>query len=529
MCVALEPAAECPGSDLAIALTGSGAYLSTEVVDAGSCSAGCFESPGVRRVLGVSLRLFNVGDVDAVLGTRDAPGTFLGCGPHVANGLIYELRAEDGTILRQLDARLQPGCTEETPLDSARTRFSCEMLGLERGYYDDRAAGCTGLDISGVPEGRYTLAVRLEIDPDVFPDTDPSNNQLELPLTLQNDADPDPTVPCPEPGELLLTDEAQDCGWTASPVAECRPGEPFAVSCPECAGEMLLRLCSGEGPCSSVESIDDSSGTNGGCPVAGGTCPDSGTFTALVGPVDAGESFRCDLELQYFEPDPLVPCSESPANDSLPDRDCSWTLGLTDSCAPGELVAAGCPDACEGGPVLLACGGDEPCLRASDQYLGMAEGHTDRGAPDSCPVVAFICPAEGRYTILATPGDLDSTFTCSLTRIEALAPTEPCSGGIAAGYFTNQGCGWSPVSDQACTPGENVDVQCALCAGSSDLRVCDGSDACIPQSPLELGQDITDESCPSVSFACPASGRYSAWVFAYQEVETDVCRLLPSP
>ena len=529
MCVALEPAAACPGSDLAIALWGSGAYLTTEVVDAGACSVGCFESSGARRVLGVSLRLFNVGDVDAVLGTPDAPGTFLGCGPHVENALIYELRAEDGTILRQLDARLKPGCVDEAAPESARARFSCEMLGLERGYYDDRAAGCTGLDISGVPEGRYTLAVRLELDPGVFPDTDLSNNRLELAVTLQNDSDPDPTVPCPDPGEILLTDEAQDCGWSASPVAECRPGEPFVVSCPECAGEMFLRLCPGEGPCNSAESIDDSSGIGGACPVAGGTCPDSGAFTALMGAVDAGESFRCDLELQYLERDPLRPCFETSASDALPDRDCGWTIGLTEDCVPGELVSVGCPDACVGAPVLLACDGDEPCLRASDQYLGMAEGHTEAGAPDSCPVVAFVCPAEGRYTILGTPNDPESSYTCALTRVDGLGPTDPCSAGIAAGYFNNQNCGWLRVGDEACTPGENIDVQCALCAGAPDLRVCDGSDACIPQSPRELGQDITGDSCPSVSFACPASGQYSAWAFAYEEVETDVCRLLSSP
>jgi hypothetical protein len=529
ICVALQSSAECPRSDLALAFLGNGARGTTyPSTSSGDCRRSCYDGSGSRRVLEVGLRIFNVGNVDAVLGTPDTPGTQLGCEPYVEGALFYELRTEDGTLVRQVDARLRPGCREDELPGPTQGRFSCELLGLERGYYEDDVAGCPGLDISGVPGGRYTLGARLELDPESFPDTDTSNNRIEVPVTLlDSSVEFDPTAPCLSEGEIVISDDRVECGWTVAPVAECSPGEPFVASCSSCTGEGWLRLCDGDGPCLSSDSTTgDLYGESGACPVVSDVCSESGAFTPMLSALDPIAGFHCDLTVTRYQPDPLMPCAEAPLDAS---DECGWAMSLAESCVPGELVAIGCVE-CDGSPVLRACSGDGPCLRESDRFLGLGEGHTNGGVPNVCPVVAFICPPEGSYTTLVSSADDELSYACSVERVDVIGLTDPCSQGIASGLLSYQGCGWTLESEDACTPGEAVSLSCVVCEGEPDLRICDDSAVCIPSSRREIAHEFTiGDTCPQVSFDCPASGRYSAWVTPFSEVESDACSLFRTP
>jgi hypothetical protein len=114
--------------------------------------------------------------------------------------------------------------------------------------------------------------------------------------------------------------------------------------------------------------------------------------------------------------------------------------------------------------------------------------------------------------------------------VDVIGLTAACSEGIASGWFTDQGCGWSVAADESCTPGELISLECVFCDGAPDMRVCDGSEVCVPYSPREIGRGFGfSDSCPAATFDCPASGHYSAWVTPFEEAESDVCTLLPTP
>ncbi|MBM7112020.1 ADYC domain-containing protein [Archangium primigenium] len=83
-------------------------------------------------------------------------------------------------------------------------------------------------------------------------------------------------------------------------------------------------------------------------------------------------------------------------------RDCGYGWRGVGACTPGTLVslgAGGCGlGTCSGDPVLRVCPGPQSCTQAQALVSG------DNGCGGSlCPHVTFVCPASGRYTVLAGP------------------------------------------------------------------------------------------------------------------------------
>lgn len=94
-------------------------------------------------------------------------------------------------------------------------------------------------------------------------------------------------------------------------------------------------------------------------------------------------------------------------------------------------------------------------------------------------------------------------------------------------------CGWSsalPQLSSDCSPGESVTLGCPTCDGEPVLRACDGTAPCTALTALAFGFDTYRENgvlrgqciessstceyvstCPTLSFACPASGVYSVY------------------
>ena len=521
-CIWLEPSAECPRPDLGIGFSRLPSLLGELDVDPGACSLGCYQGSGSRRILYIEPRLFNFGSASVMLGALGAPGTRLGCRPYLENALIYELWGEGDTLVRQVDARLGPGCNEF----ERRRGFSCEFLGLERGLFDDDPAGCQGLDITGVPEGDYRLVLRLQLDPAVLPDADTSNNRIELPIRLVSSFDP--LAACSTGDPVYVTNETIDCGWSAPLSGACRPGEGFAVSCPDCEGDPVLRLCSGSAPCVFNDHLggDDVYAGPGACPKAVGICPESGTFTAMVSPHTPGESFRCEPQLILDEANPLAPCSPGDPF-GFPGRECGWTVAASESCVPGERLSVGCLG-CEGDPILRICEGDTACTDASPEVIGRSNAHVDGGLDLlPCPLAGFTCPADGTYTTLVSNFDFNQPFACVPGRVAAIDPQTPCSEGIAPAWSGTRACGYAPAGGGSCSPGEVVDVACRLCSDWINLLACDGPDPCAPGSREDLGDAVGNaDTCPALTLTCPASGQYSAWVTLSANTEATECTLV---
>jgi len=504
----------------------------TPAIVSAPCELGCYDGTGTRRMLNFRVRVFNLGDADAILATPHTSGTRTDCGTYLEGALRYELRDTSGNLVRDVDARFRPGCGG---YDETSGRFSCELLGLEHGRYNQDSAACPGLDVSGVPAGEYVLSASLELDPVRFADSDPANNRVEAPVYLTAG---DPTQPCPDDLNPLLGSDIidRDCGWTAQPAVECRPGELLAVGCPSCEGAPVLRLCDGDRPCSWSSSLNFlSPGLPGrsddanSCPLHPVTCPDSGHYMALTTASSPGESYSCEAVPVDVAWDPLEDCTDLVFITSTA-RECEWAVADTVACEPGTELVVGCP-ACTGDPMLRVCDGNEPCLDSSAARLGSFDDSTNRGAHDICPLVDFTCPPSGSYTAMAAPVYSDSPFSCNpeplAIEVDASAP---CSEVVAPGYGAERRCDWNRALQGSCSSGEPVTLGCTDCIGTPVLRVCDGSSVCTPGSPAQLaGKTGRPDDCPNVQFECPPSGAYSAWVAASAPGFTAVCMPRVSP
>lgn len=107
------------------------------------------------------------------------------------------------------------------------------------------------------------------------------------------------------------------------------------------------------------------------------------------------------------DPDPTDACA-GPLDGP---RDCGWTLGETLACTPGVDSTVGCGNACglgtcTGDPMLRICPGVGPC--DSRRAIAGADGGCG-GRFAACPITTFVCPSEGRFTILTAPALSSST------------------------------------------------------------------------------------------------------------------------
>lgn len=133
-------------------------------------------------------------------------------------------------------------------------------------------------------------------------------------------------------------------------------------------------------------------------------------FVASIATFGAGcyESHDVSGDSSVVRPSPVtMPCSSGMMTGSR--RDCGFRVESTQSCTPGRMISVGCGcgdlGSCTGDAVLRICRGETACrvdesLTNVDDSCGL------------CPLTMFVCPSEGRYTILSAP--YSTTYTCTI-------------------------------------------------------------------------------------------------------------------
>ena len=120
----------------------------------------------------------------------------------------------------------------------------------------------------------------------------------------------------------------RECGWSAPAQNQhrCEPGADVELGCPQCLGDVRLRICEGAEPCTVLERLETglsefgSSNADGvftTCPSVQFVCPASGTISSWVSsatPPYAPDVVSCDPTFQRFPLPDLAPVPEfSPA------------------------------------------------------------------------------------------------------------------------------------------------------------------------------------------------------------------------
>lgn len=115
-------------------------------------------------------------------------------------------------------------------------------------------------------------------------------------------------------------------------------------------------------------------------------------------------------------------------------------------------------------------------------------------------------------------------------------PTLACPGEDTG---VDRNCGWQvEAPTRTCTPGAAVAVGCnamcapplGTCAGDPMIRVCDGATPCenshaLAQNDDSCAPDGGRNVCSSLTFTCPASGRYTILTGAYRAGGAYECHL----
>jgi hypothetical protein len=155
----------------------------------------CIAAPGDRKLLRFDGVIQNLGTGDLVIGNSDDNPlfTFSACHQHyqLRNIISFELLDLDGNPVfgdtGAVVGRKQGYCIEgikQVAGDQPNT-YSCSSQGLAPGWEDiyTSALDCQWLDITGVPDGEYTL--RLTANPTrLFSEADYTNNSATIPVTL---------------------------------------------------------------------------------------------------------------------------------------------------------------------------------------------------------------------------------------------------------------------------------------------------------------------------------------------------------
>ncbi|AUX20789.1 hypothetical protein SOCEGT47_012630 [Sorangium cellulosum] len=173
----------CVSADLALEpLAGAEAVTFAAVhVGADACEAleGCVGGSGRRMLLRFNVALKNVGDVSFTLGAPSESGVFT---PNFCEGSYVVPRFFRARLTRG-DAVLAEGALDARCIAMRGGRFGCDAQGLAPGEHvaQPGTAVCNALDVTGVPAGRYALAITVNPDR-AFAEARYDNNTLVLPV-----------------------------------------------------------------------------------------------------------------------------------------------------------------------------------------------------------------------------------------------------------------------------------------------------------------------------------------------------------
>jgi hypothetical protein len=324
-CQSLSPGQACALPDLTVSLDTALASLSThfEAFAPESCALqeGCVDAPGVRRLLSFSTQTANIGGSDIVLGDpTTTPGfEFAACHGHFHFEGYADYQLLDATGAVAATGHKQAFClldSEPVGIAGAPTtpRFHCGFQGIQRGWSDVYGSGldCQWVDITNVPEGDYTL--RIRINPDrVIQEADYTNNIADVSVHIGAPPVIDPLASCEQP----QAGPGRDCGWSfidGLRGVSCQPGEFITVGCGcltggVCQGDTMLRVCDGGEDCTSFTAITSNDDFCGLCSAAQFTCPPSGSYSVLTGPFSSGQPFVCQAAVASVPPMSVPPAS----------------------------------------------------------------------------------------------------------------------------------------------------------------------------------------------------------------------------
>jgi hypothetical protein len=319
---AFEPDPRCPLPNLIPVI--ERVQIQTRTFAAGSCEVmeGC-TMPGRRRLLRFDLITPNIGAGDLYLGPplRDnrPDGRFeygachahyhfrgyadyrlmaLGADTEVARGHKQSFCLLDSARYMDMGRALRPGEV-----------YTCTDQGIHAGWYDlyDRALDCQYVDITDVPPGRYRVRVRINelrgLTETSYDDNE-AFREVEIPAT--DPVSNDPTDACGADADGA----ERDCGWTIDRALTCTPGTRVTVGCNascgagSCAGNPVIRVCAGDGPCrhsAALAENDDACGNS--CPSVSFMCPPfRNRYTVMTGGSRAGGAYECRLEASEARP-----------------------------------------------------------------------------------------------------------------------------------------------------------------------------------------------------------------------------------
>ncbi len=234
-------------------------------------------------------------------------------------------------------------------------------------------------------------------------------------------------------------------------------------------------------------------------------------------------------------PDPLGSCEFQP-NARGVGRDCGWQVALVDTCTPGEPVAAGCAEgggcglgSCTGDPVMRVCDG-----RGEGCTSGQALGVSDDACGGNCPLVNFVCPEGGVYTVLTGGNRPNNAFTCEVATQLGHVRGDPTAECVQNARGVDRNCGWQVSDSFVCEPGGplaigcNAGDGCALgdCQGDTILRICDGhGNRCLSSERIGTNDDACSTLCSFARLMCPDSGVFTVLDGPYRSELDATCNL----
>jgi len=278
----------------------------------------CILAPGDRTLLRFAVETPNIGNADLFLGSPNPSNPnfqYSSCHGHyhfVGYANFQLVDADDQVAAvghKQAFCLLDSERYLDDPDVATAEKYWCGYQGIQRGWsdvYHTRLA-CQFIDITGVPDGDYTLRISLNQN-HTLEELDYDNNVVDVPVTIGDPALAGPTEDCPaDLGAHATTGSHRECGWTLQQSFDCTPGATIRVGCSDCSnlgtctGDPMIRVCDPAHPggnCTDASAIGSNDDACSLCPRANNLrCPASGQVDVYVGAAVLGEAYTCNLAI----------------------------------------------------------------------------------------------------------------------------------------------------------------------------------------------------------------------------------------